>query len=223
MRGTAVRGWNWVVVCIAFGSWCGTAVTEETLEPFETAEVSAEPTTETEPPDGDTAGEPVDSDGLGLAHARVRVELTATTAYHSGHHSRTGDFGLRTNVDYEIPVHKHITVAPRIIPLMYYNENGDGDSTLFAFGIGFVLRGYSNGEEQRGWFGEGGVHLIGQTGKFEGNTGSFNFMEELGFGYMFESGWHAAVKVNHISNAGLANHNSGVNNVGLGIGFSFKR
>jgi hypothetical protein len=106
---------------------------------------------------------------------------------------------------------------------MYYNENGDGDSNFLLFGVGFVVRGYSNAEEQRGWFGEGGVHLFGQTGKFEGNTGSFNFMEELGVGYMFESGVHFAAKINHFSNAGLANHNAGVNSVGLGFGYSFKR
>lgn len=172
-----------------------------------------------------SAADPVskDADGLGWDAARWRIELTTTTAYHSGRRSRSGDYALRSNVDYEIPVLKHMTVAPRIIPLMYYNENGKGDSTFWAFGIGVVLRGYSNGEEQRGWFGEGGLHLIGQTGKFEGNTGSFNFVEEIGFGYMFRNGVSAAVKVNHTSNAGFAEDNAGCNTVGLGIGYSFKR
>lgn len=223
MGGSWIGGWRWVIVCAVWMSWCGVATPDELPEPVRTAESSAELDQETETAATKAAAEPAESDGLGLDHARIRVELTTSTAYHSGHHSRTGDFGLRTNIDYEIPVLKHMTVAPRIIPLMYYNENGDGDGTLFAFGIGVVLRGYSNGEERRGWFGEGGLHVLGQTGKFEGNTGSFNFMEEVGAGYMFKSGWHAAVKVSHISNAGIANHNAGINNVGLGIGFSFKR
>lgn len=85
-----------------------------------------------------------------------------------------------------------------------------------------VLRGYSK-EDQTGWFGEGGIHLLGQTGKFEGNTGSFNFMEEVGAGYMFKNGISAAVKVNHMSNAGFAEDNAGCNTVGLGLGYRFKR
>lgn len=223
MRGARIGSWRWAIACALWMSWCGAAISDEASEPPKTAAAPAGQAQDAAPPAKNAAAEPTDLDGLGLEHARIRVELTTTTAYHSGHHSRTGDFGLRTNVDYEIPVLKYMTVAPRIIPLMYYNENGDGDSTLFAFGIGVVLRGYSNGEGQRGWFGEAGLHVLGQTGKFEGNTGSFNFMEEIGVGYMFESGWHAALKVSHVSNAGYADHNSGINNVGLGIGFSFKR
>ncbi len=189
-----------------------------------------EPTTPSSP----VAAQPVESnaetqvastttdDGLGCDAARWRVELTATTAYHSGRRSRTGDYALRSNIEYEIPVLKHMTVSPRIIPLMYYNENGKGDSTFWAFGFGVALRGYSK-PDQTGWFGEGGIHLLGQTGKFEGNTGSFNFMEEVGVGYMFKNGVSAAVKVNHMSNAGLAEDNAGCNTVGLGLGYRFKR
>src|SRR5690349_9401578 len=40
--------------------------------------------------------------GNRLPHARWRFELTTTTGFHSGTHSRDGDLGLRTNVDYEI-------------------------------------------------------------------------------------------------------------------------
>ncbi len=161
--------------------------------------------------------------GSRLEYARVRVELTTMTGFHSGRRSRSGDYAIRSNVDYEIPIVEHLTIAPRIIPLMYYNENGDGDNNIWAGGIGVVFRGYSNGKEQRGWFGEIGLHGIAQSDKFEGNTGIFNFMEEAGFGYLFKKGWHVAVKTNHISNAGFAANNSGVNNVGIGFGYSFKR
>lgn len=221
MRGASICTWRYIL-CVLVAGCCGAGMAAETPDKPEAADAPAEQPKETST-DSQEAPEKKDSDGLGLDAARWRIELTGSTAYHSGHHSRTGDFALRSNVEYEIPVLKHMTVAPRIIPLMYYNENGDGDNTLWVFGFGVVLRGYSNGEEQRGWFGEGGLHLIGQTGKFEGNTGTFNFMEEVGFGYMFKNGTHMAVKVNHISNAGLADHNAGVNNIGLGIGYSFKR
>jgi hypothetical protein len=115
-----------------------------------------------------------------------------------------------------------MTVSPRAIPYVNLHESGADGGTLSAFGVGVVLRGYSNGEEQRGWFGEGALNLIGQTSRFSGNTGTFNLMEEFGIGYMFKSRWHVSAKINHISNASLADHNAGANSAGLGFGFTFK-
>lgn len=219
MHDAGICSWR-CILCLLVAGWCGAVMAAETPEEPDTTKAATEQA-KTNAQDATEAAKKKDADGLGLDAARWRIELTGSTAYHSGHHSRSGDLGLRSNVDYEIPVLKHMTVAPRIIPLMYYNEGGDGHNTLWIFGFGVVLRGYSNGEEQRGWYGEGGLHLLAQTGRFEGNSGAFNFMEEVGFGYMFKNGVHAAIKVNHISNAGLADHNAGINNIGLGLGYSF--
>lgn len=185
----------------------------------------AKPAAETDRPKPDAKKKPFEDDlyyrGNRLPHARWRFELTTTTGFHSGTHSRDGDIGLRTNVDYEIPIVEHLTIAPRIIPLFYYAQNHDHDD-VWAGGAGVVFRGYSNGKEQRGFFGELGGHLIAQVGKFDGNSGTFNFIDELGVGYQFKSGWHVTGKVNHISNLGFAEDNGSVNHYGLGFGYSLK-
>lgn len=154
---------------------------------------------------------------------RVKLEVAGLTGLHSGRRHRVGDRAVRTTVEYEIPLVKHLTVGGRVMPFMFWNENGEGEGDIFAFGTGVAFRAYSNGEEFRGWYGEIGSMLIGQTAHFEGNHGTFDFMEEAGAGYMFKSGWHVGAKIQHISNAGLSSKNSGVNGVGFAFGYTFKR
>jgi hypothetical protein len=48
-----------------------------------------------------------------------------------------------------------------------------------------------------------------------------NFLTEVGVGYEFDNDWHVALKWRHMSNAGIASRNAGVNGLGIGIGFSF--
>lgn len=153
---------------------------------------------------------------------RIKLEFAAVTGIHSGRRSRTGDIGIRTTVEYEVPALKHLTVGARVMPLLYWNENGDGDNEIFGFGLGNTVRVYSNADEYRGWFGEIGIMIVGQTSRFEGNSGAFNFLTDAGAGYMFKGGWHASAKIQHMSNAGLANKNSGVNGVGFAFGYTFK-
>ncbi len=98
--------------------------------------------------------DPAPKGELGLKAARWRLEVAVTTGLPSGHRSRDGDFHLCTAADYEIPVLKHMTVAPRLLPFTYINETGFDGQTLYAFGFGVALRGYSNGKEQRGGFAE---------------------------------------------------------------------
>ena len=148
-------------------------------------------------------GAPAFEKGNRIDQARIRVELTPVAGAFWGIHERDDDFGLRTNIDYEFPIVEHLTISPRLIPIMYYHQ-ADGSNSVWATGIGVVFRGYSNGKEQRGVFGEAGLHFIGQSAKFDGNSGSFNFMEEAGIGYMFKTGWHVAAKISHISNASIA-------------------
>ena len=84
------------------------------------------------------------------------------------------------------------------------------------------LRGYAK-KECRGFYGELGGMGIAQSDKFEGNSGGSNFMEEIGIGYLFKSDLSVSLKAGHISNAGLADDNSGVNWGCLGLGYSFRR
>ena len=59
------------------------------------------------------------------------------------------------------------------------------------------------------------------VGRFDGNSGSVNFFSEGGIGYKFKRDWHVAVKISHISNAGLAGSNAGVNTLGIAFGYTF--
>jgi hypothetical protein len=153
----------------------------------------------------------------------LRLEGVGMTAWHSGRHDRNGDLGLRLTLDYEIPVVNHFTISPRVMPLMYYDENNEGDNQIFAAGFGFTMRAYVRKTDYRGFYAELGGMGIFQTCTFEGNDGWFNFMEEVGVGWVFKSDWNTSLKVGHISNADIFDENAGVNFATLGVGYSFGR
>ena len=201
------------ILCLSASAF-GKSAESETSAPDTEVKPAAEPKDEPE--------SAVAEDEYGWDAGRVRLEGTAAGSWYSGRQQRGGDVSFRILVDYEIPVREHFTVGPRVMPFMFYNENHAGDNDIYAFGIGFVLRGYVR-EDCRGFYGELGSMGIAQTDKFEGNSGGCNFMEEIGIGYLFKSDWSLSLKAGHISNAGLADHNSGVNWGSLGVGYSFRR
>ena len=85
------------------------------------------------------------SKGNRLPHARLRIELTPTVGFDSGKRDRQGDSALRTNIDYEIPIVEHLTISPRLIPIMYYSQRDD--DPVWIAGFGLVFRGYSKPEQ----------------------------------------------------------------------------
>lgn len=149
---------------------------------------------------------------------RWRLELSGLAGLNSGRRSRTDDYNINILVDYEVPINKGVTVGLRLQPLFFYKQDG---ADILGAGFGPVIRWYQKQEEYEGFFVEFGVSLMGQSKKFEGNTGSINFLSELGFGYAFPKDWHVALKMRHLSNAGIAEDNSGVNGIGIGFGYRF--
>ncbi len=132
-----------------------------------------------------------------------------------------GDFGIVGSVEYEIPVVKRLTVGIKTYPFYYFDQDDAGEDTVFGVGVGPALRVYSKGAEHRGFFAEvSGVTLV-TVGRFDGNSGSVNFLGEGGVGYKFKRDWHVAAKISHISNAGLAGSNAGVNTLGIAFGYTF--
>jgi hypothetical protein len=174
------------------------------------------------PHDADPHAPPQQNELRGWRDGWFRLEGAPLAAWDSGHQQRFGDYGVRFTAEYEVPVTKHMTVGPRTMPFMYWNENRDGDSNIFAFGLGVALRGYFKPDEYRGFYGEAGAMIIAQSAEFAGNTGHFNSMEEIGAGFLFNSNWSIAVKAGHISNAELAYRNAGVNWASLSLGYSFR-
>lgn len=159
--------------------------------------------------------------------ANWRLELSALTGTDSGRRDRVGDFNGALVFDYEMPfasdavVLDRSTLSFRLRPLMYYYQKDDGDQNIFSAGAGLAYRIYQHKETKSGFFAEGAIELLGQTGKYEGNSGTFNFLDQFGIGYQSEKSWFATVRFQHASNAGLASDNAGVNSVGVAAGFRF--
>lgn len=188
---------------------------QETTAPSDSSPAASEPPAEP----ADDAVEPA----RGWHAGWLRLEGGVMAAWDSGRRSRVDDMAYRVVLDYEVPVTPRVSVGPRVIPFMFWNENKQGNDDIYIAGLGASLRVYRKKDEYRGFFGEVGIMGIAQTNKFEGNSGTFNFMEEIGVGYTFKSDVHANLKIGHISNAGLADHNAGVNWGSIGVGYSFRQ
>lgn len=148
-----------------------------------------------------------------------RLELSGGPGITVGHRDRSGDFIIKSAIEYEIPTTPHLTLGLRILPLFIYDQE-DGD-TVFGAGAGVGARLYAAKSEYRGLFAEANAHVIGHENRFQGNGSNLNFLSGLGVGYKFEKGWHTVVKWEHISNAEISDDNSGVDTVTLGFGYTF--
>lgn len=148
---------------------------------------------------------------------RVRLEGQGWIGTRSGRRSRTDDRSIVGTIEKEFVLNQQLTVGLRAIPLFYYDQN---DKEIWAAGGGVALRHYSQ-KAQDGYFFEFTESFLGQSDTYWGNSGSFNFMTELGVGYEFDNDWHVAAKWRHLSNAGIAHRNSGINAIGISVGFSF--
>jgi len=158
-----------------------------------------------------------------IRKGRFRVELEGMKGIDSGSVDRTDDLGVKGTIEYEVPLVKHLTFSARAMPLFVYREDLPGDDeTVGAFGLGPVFRVYSDGRNFRKFFFEVGISAIVQTSNFERNSGLVNFLSEDGVGDMLKNDMHVSATVQHISNAGLADDNSGVNLIGVGVGYSFR-
>jgi len=152
---------------------------------------------------------------------RLRFEGQAWSGIRSGGRSRTDDYGVAATVEKEFALGHKLSAGLRAIPLFFVSESDGLDgSDILGAGLGISIRYYFE-EVQDGLFVEFFESVIGQFDTFRGNSGRMNFMTEIGVGYEFENDWHIALKWRHISNAGFANRNAGVNAIGIGIGFSF--
>lgn len=83
---------------------------------------------------------------------------------------------------------------------------------LTDIGLTPVLRLQS--DNLKGWYAEGGIgiHLLSKL--YDNNSDylstRFQFGDHIGAGYVFDNGWEAGVKIQHLSNAGIKRPNSGV-------------
>ena len=80
-------------------------------------------------------------------------------------------------------------------------------------------------DDGRGWYAEGGigVHLLSHVYNNGGKqlSTAFQFGDHLGTGYVFANGWDLGLKLQHFSNAGIKEPNSGVNYVLVKLAMPF--
>ncbi len=170
-----------------------------------------------------------------FSDGRWRLELSGGPALDAGSRDRNGDWMLTGYVDYEIPTTRHTALSLRAAPLFVYaqdeehndfwkdvfDDEYDWDDTVWGGGVGLAYRIYQKGGAYEGFFFEGEALALAHTNRIEGNGSSVDFLTGLGIGYQFGSHWSTILRFEHISNAGLADFNSGVNALRLGIGYRF--
>ncbi|MCK5861018.1 MAG: acyloxyacyl hydrolase [Candidatus Hydrogenedentes bacterium] len=147
-----------------------------------------------------------------------QIELSGSIGIDSGKVDRSGDYMLRAMVDYEVPFADHVTLGLRALPLFVYEQDED---TVWGGGLGLGLRCYSVANEYRGWFVEAAAYALGHKNHFEGNSANINFLTGFGVGYKCKENWSGVLRWEHISNANISKHNSGVNLFSLGVGYAF--
>jgi len=150
-----------------------------------------------------------------------QLELSGNVGIDSGSSDRSGDYMLRTMLEYEVPFSSHLTLGLRALPLFVYEQDGHCEETVWGAGAGLGLRLYSVADEYRGWFAEAGAHVLGHKHQITDNDSNINFLTGIGVGYKCKAGWHSVLRFEHISNANLGEDNSGTNMVSLGIGYTF--
>lgn len=141
-----------------------------------------------------------------------RLELTGLKSLDGDNYCTTG------SVEYEFPASAHGKLGLRMYPLFFFGS----DDPAYGAGAGVSARVYQKADEYSGLFGEVGVSALWISRDLHHNSSRLNFLSEAGIGYKFpSSGWHVALKAEHISNAGLGSKNSGLDGIGLAAGFTF--
>ena len=151
--------------------------------------------------------------------AKWRLEITGWQGINGGSFDRQSDQGLTLSVEREVPISNRWSVGMKAFPLFLYEDKVN--DTIVGVGGGLQLRYYLTRDSRRGFYLEGGISGLFHPEKFSGNSSHANFMEEAGIGYEFERGFTVSLKIAHISNASVADQNSGVNMVGLSLGYTF--
>lgn len=156
-----------------------------------------------------------------LDDAAWRLEITGSGGLPASSESsdRGGDGMLTGTVDYEIPIMAYGALGLRMMPLfLYFEDQGD---VIWGAGGGIAPRLYTVKNEQRGFYIEGEALVLLHDNKFRGDSSYVDFITGGGIGYQCKANWHAIVKFEHISNAGLGGDNDGVNTVGIAVGYTF--
>lgn len=158
---------------------------------------------------------------LKFCEGKWRLELSGGPGINTTGSDRSGDFILKSTVEYELPLSSHGTLGLRALPLFLYEQQERGEDTVWGAGLGVGGRIYSVADEYRGWFAEANAHMLGHKHQISGNGSNINFLTGIGVGYKCKAGWHSVLRWEHLSNANLDSDNKGANVITMGVGFTF--
>ena len=104
-----------------------------------------------------------------------------------------------------------------------YRGTKGAHQSITVIGLTPVLRYQAH--ERDGWYGELGIGCRLMSSLYNNNrkrlSTPFEFGDHLGAGYVFSNGWEAGLKLQHFSNGGIKQPNSGVNFAVLKLGKAF--
>jgi opacity protein-like surface antigen len=80
-------------------------------------------------------------------------------------------------------------------------------------------------DNKKGWYVEGGIGIHVLSKLYDNNDDklatAFQFGDHIGVGYVFDNKWEIAAKIQHFSNGGIKEPNSGVNYAVLKAAYHF--
>ena len=159
--------------------------------------------------------------GVNWADGQWRVEGGVVAAFDDAGADRSNDVYAKLSFEYEASTDYRVTMGVRLYPMFLYLQD-EPRETIYGAGGGLVFRLYQREQTRDGFYVEAGSSLLVHANRFEGNGSNVNFLSEAGIGYKVpHRPMHVALKVEHISNAGLKSDNAGVNGVSLSLRLTF--
>jgi len=166
------------------------------------------------------------------AHAADGIvdEVKGGVLYHDaeiGGHHKEGGADINGEVLFTSPSFLSVIWAPR--PHLGTDINTDGKTSQFYGGLTWTLLNFRQiFTEQDGIYLNGSLGGAIHTGHLDGGgtddkqMGSrVLFRESIDVGYEFVPRQSVSVFIDHISDAGLTNHNDGITNLGMRYGYGF--
>lgn len=147
----------------------------------------------------------------------------------------TGNHSDVVRVIMPLPITSEFSLLPRTdlrlaveTSLAYWRQRRpaeDPSRTDALFDIGVTPLILWQGANAEGWYGQAGIGAHWLSRHYDNNGRRFStklqFASQVGLGFVFENRFKLALKLEHVSNAGLKRPNPGVNFIGVQIGTVF--
>ena len=147
------------------------------------------------------------------AGARLRTEVSGGNTFTSDGVWLHDAYAVHA-LELEWMVFGPISMGVRLLPMLAYFDR----EPIIGSGLGVTNRIYSARNGTGFYFGLASCAVV-HAARFEGNSSNINFLSSIDMGYQFpRSRYRAGIKLEHVSNANLAEHNRGWNGVSLLVG-----